>query len=181
MSALATILLEVACSLVVTALLYDLFKPVNRAVSALAAFFSLIGCAAQATGGVLQLAALMVAGGARHLNILGLPQLQVPALMFPGLRAQILYISLVLFGIYCVIIGSLILRSTILPRIVGMLMAIAGLAYVANSRYLPGLGGGLVMLWLIVIVVNARRWKKPAGPAMKWRSTVFAAPPLNRK
>jgi hypothetical protein len=41
-------LLVVACYIAVTALFYDLFKPVTRSVSLLAAFFSLVGCAIQA-------------------------------------------------------------------------------------------------------------------------------------
>ena len=40
-------LIMIACFIVVTALFYELFKPVNRSVSLLAAFFSLMGCAAQ--------------------------------------------------------------------------------------------------------------------------------------
>jgi hypothetical protein len=38
-------LLANACYIAVTLLFYDLFKPVNRNLSLLAAFFSLVGCA----------------------------------------------------------------------------------------------------------------------------------------
>ena len=37
-------LIATACYLVVTLLFYDIFKPVNRRLSLLAAFFSLLGC-----------------------------------------------------------------------------------------------------------------------------------------
>src|ERR1035441_5918422 len=37
--------------------------------------------------------------------------------------------SLVFFGFYCLLIGYLILRSTFLPRILGMLMVIAGVGW----------------------------------------------------
>ena len=37
-------LLGFACYVAVTGLFYDLFKPVNRSLSLLAAFFSLVGC-----------------------------------------------------------------------------------------------------------------------------------------
>jgi hypothetical protein len=181
MSTLATDLLEVACYLVVAALLYDLLKPVSRGVSMLAASFSVIGCATQALGSVLQLAAMVVSAGARYLSALGIPQLQVPALWFLGIRAQVLNTALVLFGFYCLVIGYLIFRSTILPRIVGVLMAFGGLAYVTNSRSLPGLGVGLAILWLIVIAVSSQRWKTQSGPATEWRSTLIAGPLLNRE
>src|SRR6266581_4053426 len=38
-------LLATACYVAVTALFYEIFKPVNRSLSLLAAFFSLVGCA----------------------------------------------------------------------------------------------------------------------------------------
>jgi dolichyl-phosphate-mannose--protein O-mannosyl transferase len=45
---LATALIATACYVAVTALFYNLFKPLNRSLSLLAAFFSLLGCAIQA-------------------------------------------------------------------------------------------------------------------------------------
>src|SRR5208282_2822675 len=38
-------LIATACYIAVTLLFYDIFKPVNRSLSLLAAFFSLVGCA----------------------------------------------------------------------------------------------------------------------------------------
>jgi len=43
-------LIMAACYIVVTLLLYDLLKPVNRSVSLLAAFFGLVGCAVSLFG-----------------------------------------------------------------------------------------------------------------------------------
>ena len=45
----AAYLMVVACYVVVTALFYELFRPVSKSLSLLAAFFSLVGCAIQAT------------------------------------------------------------------------------------------------------------------------------------
>ena len=53
---LATGLIATACYVAVTALFYDLFKHVNRSLSLLAAFFSLVGCAILAFGSLSQLA-----------------------------------------------------------------------------------------------------------------------------
>src|SRR5207248_6926135 len=156
MSALATDLLQVASYLVVAAIFYDLLKPASRALSLLAAFFSIIGCAIQALGSVLQLAALVVSAGARYLSVIGEDQLQMIAL---AMRAHVLNIALVLFGFYCVLIGYLIFRSAILPHVIGVLTVTAGLAYLTSNAYLPGLGGGLLMLWLIVVGANAQRWR----------------------
>ena len=137
------ILFATACYVVVTALLFCLFKPVSRGLSLLAAGFSLAGCAI----GVL---------GSFHL---------VPSSIN----------ALVFFGGYCVLIGSLILRSTFLPRVLGVLMLFAGLgwltflspslaSHLSPYNLAPGvLGEGVLTLWLLLVGVNVRRWKEQAS------------------
>ena len=83
---------------------------------------------------------------------------------------------LVFFGFYCLLIGYLIFRSTFLPRILGALMAFAGLGWLtflssslANHLYPynlgPGiLGEGSLTLWLLVKGVNTQQWNEQAGP-----------------
>jgi hypothetical protein len=75
--------------------------------------------------------------------------------------------SLAFFGVYCLLIGYLIFRSGFLPRVLGVLMAIGGVAWLtflwpalAKSLspyiFLPGIiGEGALTLWLLVIGVNA--------------------------
>ena len=79
------------------------------------------------------------------------------------------------FGPYCVMIGYLILRSTFLPRIIGVLMVFAGLGwlifltpsltnYLANAIEALGiLAEGALMLWLLVMGVNEQRWKEQSN------------------
>jgi hypothetical protein len=125
----------------VTLLFYDLFKPVNRRLSLLAACVSLVGIA---VGPVLKVNPLPI------------------------------------FGIYCLLIGYLIFRSTFLPRTLGVLMAIAGLGWLtflspalANSlspyNFAPGLvGEGALTVWLVVFGVDApRRVDGVAAPARR--------------
>src|ERR1700694_2410713 len=66
---LATGLIATACYIAVTALFYDLFKPVNRSLSLLAAFFSLVGCAISAFASLFQLAPFVVLGGSQYLGV----------------------------------------------------------------------------------------------------------------
>ena len=51
---IATGLIATACYVAVTALFYDLFKPVNKSLSLLAALISLVGCAILAFASVVR-------------------------------------------------------------------------------------------------------------------------------
>jgi hypothetical protein len=140
----ATNVIATALYVALTLLFYLLFKPVNRSLSLLAALFSLVGC-------VVMTIAIF------------LPSWPINPLLF--------------FGPYCLLIGYLIFRSMFLPRVLGVLMALAGLGWLAFvsptlphylSLSIEGLGivaEASLMLWLIVMGVNDRRWKEQAGTA----------------
>ena len=86
-------------------------------------------------------------------------------------------IALVFDGFYCILVGYLIFKSAFLPRILGALMAFAGLGWLtfvslplANHLSPYNIAAGIlceasVMLWLIVMGVNSQRWKEQAGAA----------------
>jgi hypothetical protein len=142
-------LIATACYIAVTLLFYDIFKPVNRRLSLLAAVVSFLGCAI-GTLSAFHLAPV-------HIN------------------------PLVFFGLYCLLIGYLIFRSTFLPRILGGLMVLGGLGWLtfllpslakSLSPYnlAPGiLGEGLLALWLLVFGLNPQRWDDQASAAVQWR------------
>jgi hypothetical protein len=82
-------------------------------------------------------------------------------------------------GFSCLLIGYLIFRSSFLPRILGVLMAIAGLGWLTYlsppfakslSPYnlaLGILGQESLMLWLLAMGVNVQRWKEQANAAVE--------------
>jgi hypothetical protein len=83
---------------------------------------------------------------------------------------------LAFFGPFCLLIGYLIFRSTFLPRILGVLMGLAGVGWLIFlspfarqlSTYLTIFGflaEASLMLWLIVKGVNLPRWKERASAA----------------
>ncbi len=86
--------------------------------------------------------------------------------------------ALVFFGFYCLLIGYLIFKSTFLPRILGVLMAFAGLGwltflspslanYLSPYNMFPGLlGEGALTVWLLVVGVNVSKWEEKASA---WR------------
>jgi hypothetical protein len=81
--------IAVAGMVVVTLLLYGIFKPVNRGLALLAAFFSLVGCAIQAFGSLFQVAPLAVLEGSPYLSVFNVDQLQAVALMSVKLNVPV--------------------------------------------------------------------------------------------
>src|SRR6202140_3540006 len=174
---IATGLIATACYVAVTALFYDLFKPVNKSLSLLAAYFSLVGCAILAFASLFRIAPLVVLGGSQYLSVFKVEQLRALASLFLELYGQGVNICFVFFGVYCLLIGYLIFRSAFLPRILGVLMAFAGFGWltflsptIANylSPYIQVLGvlaELALMLWLLVMGVNVQRWKEQASAA----------------
>jgi Domain of unknown function (DUF4386) len=175
---LATGLIATACYIAVTALLYALFKPVNRSLALLAAFFSLVGCAILAFASLFRFAPLVVLGGGHYLRVFTVEQLQALSALFLELYGVGVNICFVFFGVYCLLIGYLILKSAFLPRILGVLMVFAGLGWLtflsptlANSLtpyiLLLGFVAELALcLWLLVMGVNLQRWKEQADKRM---------------
>jgi hypothetical protein len=140
--------IAIAVMAVVTLLFYDIFKPVNRGLSLLAASLAFVGLTCE---------------------------------VFRW-QPQGVNVAIVIHGFYCLLIGYLIFRSAFLPRILGALMAFAGLGwltYLSNPlvNYLSpyNLASALltevsVFLWLLVMGVNVQRWKEQAGERRSWRT-----------
>jgi len=167
-------LLAIACYIAVTAVLYDLFKPVNRTVSLLASFFSLVGCTIQGSACLFEFVPLIVLKGAQHWSVFKVEELQALAYMFLKLYSQAYTIALVFFGCFNLLIGYLTFKSTFLPRILGVLMAVSGMGWLTflapsfGGRYFPyilaaGSGEGLLFLWLLVAGVNVTKWQERAS------------------
>jgi hypothetical protein len=170
----ASSLLGVAFHIAWTFLFYDLFTPVNRSLSLLAAFVSLVVCAMQAVTSLFYLAPLLILQGGNSVNAFTTEQLQGLALIFLKLNAYAFDIDLVFFGFWCALAGYLIFRSTFLPRILGVLLAIDGLGWMTFmtppfASYLfpviavaSALAEIPLQLWLLVVGVNPQRWKEQA-------------------
>ena len=163
-------LVSTAFYVALIALFYQLFRPVSRSLALLVAFFGLVGCAITGFGSLFQLAPLAVLGGSPYLSVFSARQLQGLALFLLNLNAQAGNIALPFFGVFQLFLGYLIFRSTFLPRILGVLIALAGVGWliflappIANAllTYLEVLGfvaEAALMLWLILFGVNVRRW-----------------------
>lgn len=164
-------LIATACYIVVTALLYELFKPVSRGVSLVAAFFSLVGCVIGAGSEVFDLAPSLIVGSGATQALFNAEQAQSLAYAFFRMNGVAYNIAMGFFGFYCVLIGYLAYRSRLLPRVVAALMALAGLGWLtflspplhhvlADYTNITGLvGEGVFALWLLVMGVNTTKWR----------------------
>jgi hypothetical protein len=176
-----------ACYLAVVALLFCLLKPAGRVVSTLAAAFGVTGSAISGLNILASFAPIVILTNAEHLAGFTAQQLQSLVLLQVKLYGFGSNISLIFFsGVYLILVGLLIVRSSFLPAILGVLLGIAGACYLAGSVssflnpdlakalgvfiYLPGGVAELaITLWLIVRGLNPRLWDARAaeglGPA----------------
>jgi hypothetical protein len=168
-------LITFTCDAAVALIFYELLKPVSRGLSLFAAFFRLLFVAIVTVNTLLLFAPLVFLGGAQILAAFKTEQLQALALTSLDLHGTGYNIGLVFFGFHCLLIGYLIFKSVFFPRILGALMAFAGLSWLTFlspllAHYLSPynlatgvLGQGALTLWLLVMGVNIQQWKKQAS------------------
>jgi Domain of unknown function (DUF4386) len=173
-------LVKLACAVALALILYVLMRPAGKNLALLAAFFNLVSIAVEAAYKLHLFAALFLLGGADYLRAFEPRQLQALAYLALKSHDQGLAISLVFFGCQCMVLGVLIFRSGYLPKILGVLMQIAGLCYLVNSFALflsPGvaalifpaimipafIGESSLCLWFIIRGVNLPKWKERLG------------------
>jgi hypothetical protein len=157
-------------------LLHELLKPVNARICNIATAVILVGCAVQAVASALYIAPLVVLTGGAAVSPLTTLQLQGFAMVLLKLNGLAFNTYLVFFGLWCVLIGYLIFASRFLPRVLGVLLAIAGLGWMtylapplANRVFVliaaaSALGEVPLEFWLIV---NGVRSTAPRGG---WRA-----------
>ena len=114
-------------------ILYYFFKRVNKLLVQIALAFVIIQTAIIAVNLLNQISPLLILSNETYLNTFEPNQLATLSLLSLNIQAQGYGIGLVFFGLYCLIIGFLIFKSNLLPKILGMLYAITGLCYLINS------------------------------------------------
>lgn len=155
-------LLAAILDVVVAWALWMFFAPVHRGVSAVAAWLRAV------YAGVFMIAVVQLAGALSVLEDIGTStafsteQLQAEALG----RIESFHLTwdagLLVFGLHLVLLGYLAYRSTYVPRLLGALLAVAGLGYLIDSfgaLLAPGslpevamftfVGEALLLVWLL--------------------------------
>lgn len=171
--------LALICALGLGTIYFLLFKPVSRELNLLATFIRVVAIAVQAVVVLNLAAALFPLENAEYLKAFTPEQLY--ALVHLAIKAHGygFGLALLLFGSCFLVHGRLIIKSGFLPRVLGILIQLAGLCYLTDSfalflapsfanRIFPAilfpcfLAEVSLCLWLIVKGVDVQRWKEQA-------------------
>jgi hypothetical protein len=176
-------MLEMVAQVVVSAMFYDLLKPVDRSVARISLLLGLTGSGIKTLARMLYYAPLIVLGGASYLATFSPAQLEALSLVFIRIHGVGTQIALIFFGFEVALRGWLIFKSDFLPRWLGVLTLASGLLWLT---YLwPPLGAqvftaaailaviGVIALagWLFIKGVDDVKWRERAALAATsiWR------------
>ena len=168
-------LVEMAANIATTTLFYVLLRPVDRTAALLSLVFGLVGCTIKTLARAFYYAPLLILGGADYLSVFGTSQLQALALLSIKINNVMAGIALVFLGLATLFQGYLIIKSTFLPRFLGVIAVVSGLGWLTYAY--PPLGSALfyylivlAMLgllltagWLMVRGVDEQRWREQSG------------------
>jgi hypothetical protein len=184
-SGVAAHILVTLTNIPMAVIFYELFRVVNRRLAQLDLCFILVGTAVEAAGLLNQLAPLALLNSDHTTGALSTAQLQALTALSGNLSTTDYDVYTVFYGLDLVCLGYLILRSGLLPRTIGVLVIVDGLAYptygfadllapgfahhlVPWIQAAPILGEGSLCIWLIVAGINTARWplqQVAPGPA----------------
>ena len=164
------------CDIPVMLVLYLLLRPVNKNLARLAVLFNLIQTAVLVANKLNLLMPLFLLGNADYLKAFDPNQLSALAYLFIKAHDYGYGIGLIFFGFACLTYGYLLFRSGYFPRLLGVLIALAGLSYLTDSFTLilaPAFAGTIfpilvlaligelsLCLWLILKGVDVPKWEK---------------------
>ena len=166
--------------IVLAALLYVMFRPVQHALSLAAAFARLGEAVVQGVNMLTSGLVLLVVGGGGALAAFSPAQLHTLGLLFLEANAFVVLVWGIFFGFHLLLLGYLVGASRFLPRWLGVLLAIAGAGYLVQSLgtivwpsakesldvavVVMAIPGELAFtFWLLVRGVDVARWRERAG------------------
>ncbi len=154
--------------------LYKLLKSVNKDLALLMVVFALVGVPIAMLNTLNQFAALLLLSGADYLTAFTADQLNAQVIFFLDLYKYGGFISQFLV-LWLLLLGYLVFKSGFLPRILGVLLMIAGFGLLidfATFILFPNFdisfalytfwGEPIFALWLLIKGVNVEQWEKRA-------------------
>jgi hypothetical protein len=160
---IASLFLVIALDVVAALGLYRVFSPVSKPISAAAAAMRVVYAGIFAAAVVQLAGAARLLGGGKTLPASGTDRVHAEALSDINRFTDIWHAGLILFGLYLLVIAWLAWRSGYVPRLLGILIAVAGLGYIYDSigQFVSGgswtqvstvtfIGEFLLALWLVI-------------------------------
>lgn len=114
--------------------LYRFFKPVNEKLAVLVVILgALVSVPIVFLNVVSEIAALIMVSSADFLSVFEKKELDALAYLFLRLHEQGLVVAAVFWGLWLFPLGMLVIQSGFIPRALGVLLIIAGSAYLVSS------------------------------------------------
>jgi hypothetical protein len=113
--------------------LYALFKDVDRSLALLMVLLVSIGVAIALANLFNKFAPLVLLSGADYLSVFTKPQLDALALGFLRFHSNGAIVTTAFWGLWLFPFGILVIKSGFFPRILGILLMVAGVAYLTSS------------------------------------------------
>ncbi len=130
---IASLFLVVALDVVVACALYRVFAPVSNGMSMLAAGFRVVYAAVFMVAISRLVGVLGLLGNDDHLAVFGTDQVNAQALSKINAFYDVSGAGYVLFGLHLLVVGYLAYRSGYVPKLLGILVGIAGIGYAFDS------------------------------------------------
>jgi hypothetical protein len=114
--------------------LYRLFKAVNEThAKQMVILGALVSVPVMFANSLNNIAALILVSGADFLSVFEKPQLDALAYLFVRLHGRGITVASIFWGLWLFPFGMLVIRSGFIPRVFGVLLMIAGGAYLASA------------------------------------------------
>ena len=113
--------------------LYRLLKDISHKQAIIMVTLVVISVATSFANTFNQIAALIILSGADFLSVFEKPELESIAYVFLRLHSQGIQIIQIFWGLWLFPFGLLVYRSGFIPKILGVLLFIAGFAYVLST------------------------------------------------
>ena len=126
-------LLMLICDVGVASLLYLILRETHKSLSVISSAFRLSSALILSVTALSHYAALSLISGSEYLNAFDSFKLHSLALFSIKIHGVGYNICLLFFGVHLVLLGTLINKSILFPKYIGLLLWIGGICYVINS------------------------------------------------
>ncbi len=175
----ASYLIEAVCDVALALFFYVLLRPVQKDLALLAAFFGLVSTTLFAVAELFYFAASLIVSGSSYLKTFSPDQLNTLALLSLKIYGYGAGLFMVFYGLGAMLRGYLIFRSGYLPKFLGVLLAAAGLGFVAKNFLLvlaPAYASDILLLPMSLAAMSLTAWLLVKGVDVpKWEAKIAAS------